>query len=285
MKIFTPMPILNGRKFSKSELIIKLLDPITRNSIISQLESKKFKSIPSWIYRPTSSKTLKRANIKDFSGLCDEEVTTILFNNTKSETMRLIRSGLKLNSNVEAASTSKFESKLHQIFYNSVLIFQENLKEVPARNISAILKLEKDTLFLIFNEFTQSKKLPIKLLTKFSKDALKFFMESFSWNFHTIIDFLPLISSKFQPSVIQIWFESDFTLVDKLFQRLDLMEINIETPFNSNAFLHLQKYKVFRNALYNGIISRDFLISIKDYANRPDFEYFFLKNKINRNLG
>lgn len=281
LKIFNPMPVLNGRKFSKSELILKLLDLKTRNDTVSMLQLSNFRSIPKWISQLPPSNNHRKFKIEYFRDNDDEMIIRELFKLPKSLSLKLLRSGLKLKNSSDCQSLS-FDSKELEIFYHSILIFLEKEKPENSKSRNYILKLENDLILSLYNEFTRIKRIPHKLMVRFSKDALKTFMINFSWNFQIIVDFLVLISPKIEPSAIQLWFESDYMLSDKVFKRFGVMKLSDTTPFNRNLFLHLLNYNQFKKAVFNGIVSHDFLISIKDYANRPDFDYFYRKNKINR---
>lgn len=186
---------------------------------------------------------------------------------------------LSISSTFQSGGISRnlfFPEKKKQIFYLSLLLIQSYDRQVESKLMASLhreyINSSADKTFLRH------------CLWKFSKLSLRAFIQSNICDIKAIKTFVGFLAPKLMPNVIEIWFEDDFEFIDELYSRMNKLEISKGVIFNDRSFSHLLKYKAFRKAVFNGNVDRAFVIGMKNYANRGDFNYLYEQLEIPRTL-
>lgn len=249
------MSLRNSKNISNSGLILEIAD----------LETKKH--LEKWLFKTKNYKkpTLNKNNAVSFSNTNDFE--DFIKNNYKSAKT------VKISS--EIPTNLVFENTNVQLYYLSVLLtnsYNSNIEYNLIVLLQDLFNRSKDRSFLKYCNY------------KITKKTLACFLQSNVWNFSSIKSFVTFLAPKLVPNIIEIWFENDFEFIDELFRNLDVIKIGPNTPFNSRLFDHLLQFKNFKKSVfgYNSalMMNKDFILQMKKYINRGDFEYYYKQNGI-----
>ncbi|ELA42646.1 uncharacterized protein VICG_00398 [Vittaforma corneae ATCC 50505] len=270
------MSLQKTRKISKSELILRITDPKTRKTTLESLKRSMHIKIPKSYFTSEERNSIiseMNASKKEKPVLQDQfdcrGFVKICYNKPK----HVVERSLKY---IPLMPTDLcFEDQNMQIFYLSVILRQcLNLKT----EYNLMLLLET-----LYCEATDRSFLKY-CVCRISKKTLVAFLQSNICNFKLIKEFVGFLAPKLQPNVVEAWFENDFEFIDELFRNMDVMKLRHDLPFDNRAFDYFLQFKIFRKAIFNDNMSKKFIIEMKEYANRDDFEYFYRQLGIARKL-
>lgn len=267
------------RKMSKSEILLKIMNTETRDSMLEYLSKASKIPIPKTVFL---NEELNPHRIglecvkKKKQVFLDTKFTTEyeLFVKTYLDKPKsIVEKALK---NMKAFPENlSFESSLLQVFYHSVSLKQKYCSKTEFKLLKLIQKTfleDKDRSFLKYCH------------CMFSKTAIRSFLQSNICNFEDIKPFIAFLTPKLQPDVIELWFENNFEFIDEMFKRINKILISPAFVFSSRVFAHFLQFKVFRKAVFNTIDSKDLVIEMKNFANRDDFAYFYRKIQVSQCL-
>lgn len=302
------MPIVNGVKFSKSELILRLLNKDTRDTTLKAVFNSTGVRLPKYIlfgknYDPENCKNtilnnkytgyysyfslkskLKPLNLQNF-----EVSINSLINETNTRLFKL----LKISSNstpVPLSNPSKclessengfmgipedlvFEEDHKIIFYLSMLILQSQ-SEIHK------LKLEQKVLFTLKKVFKKEDTAETKKLLKFckfhfQKETIVGFIQSCVCEMKFCNHFLFWISCKLPQNFLDLWFEDNFDLSYDIVRKLNHISLSEDVPFKESIVDSLLPYKNFKRYVFNNEINQQFLDKMFVFANRPDYNFYY----------
>lgn len=265
------------RKMSKSELILSIRNPKTRDQTLKDLSESAKIPIPRSLFLDETTnpnrigldaiKKKKAGELKDFSDT--KAAIRVLYRQPKAVVLRAIPSLKELPEN------ESFQSIFEQIFYLSISLRKAHSS---AKESALLLLIQKCFLEKREKSFLRY------CIHRFSKTAICSFLKSNICNFESIFEFMRFLAPKMENNVIELWFENDFSFIDPMVKRMDKADLRKDLPFDSRVFSHFMQYKSFRKAVFNGNMDREFILQMKEFANRGDFEYFYKKEGIERSL-
>lgn len=256
------MSLLKRKKISKSEIILKLSDTNTRNDAIEWMKNTKKIPIPRSLVSDCEI-SLKRKKYTDIPKLDSEDAMKKAMEYPK----HIIEKSIRESDDLSRQLT--FKSPIESIFYKSILLRQKYDANI-----------EYDLLIDIQKQYNNKQYNVLKYChTKFTKRTLADFMKSNICDFKQISNFLVFLAPKLSGNILEIWFENDFEVIDGLFSRLGRISLRKDLVFDKRMFSHMLQFKPFKKAVFNGNMSRQFIVEMRDFANRADYEYFYnLKN-------
>lgn len=273
------MPRVNGIKHSKSELIHMLLDKRTRTEALSAVLKSNGVRLPKVVlfgknYDPELCKKDLLANKHEgfysyFSIRKSPKIgsdLTALIKDLMLETNKRLFKLMKKPDFPKIPATLAIENDMERVFYLSMLIIQDRSP-----------KTEHSLLYLLYRLIGSAPSGDIlkNCKVKFSKNVIKEFIQSNVCEIQRCYRFLSLIAHKLPENVVELWFENDFDVCDEIFSRLNSVRMSEGTCFNKSVFEDLIKFKSFRKAVFNSPLNDEFVMSMAEYASRPDFDYFY----------
>lgn len=280
------MPRINGIKRSKSELIYALLDGRTRAKTLKDVLRSTGVRLPKTVlfgenYDPELCKRcLLEGNHRGFYSYFSIKKTpkvegdsVVLVRNLMQETNRRLFNLLRSPDFPRIPAALPMKNDAERIFYFSLLIAQNRCP-----------KVEHSLLLLLYGLFENAPgRMPLEhCKIKFSRSIIGEFIQSHICELDRCYKFLSLIAHKLPEDLAELWLENGFDACDRIFSRLNSLRISENARFDRSVFDSLVKFKSFRKAVFNSVLSDEFVISMEEYANRPDFDYFYRVRGIRR---
>jgi len=299
------MPIVNGVKFSKSELILRLLNKDTRDTTLKAVLNSTGVRLPKYIlfgknYDPENCKNiilnnkytgyysyfslkskLKPLNLQNFEVSINSlinETNTRLFKILKVSSSNIpVPSSSHLETNEDGFTSIPeglvFEEDHKIIFYLSMLILQSQSKMHK-------LRLEQKALCVLKKVFKKEDTAGTKKLLKFckfnfQKETIVGFIQSSVCEMKFCNHFLFWISCKLPQNFLDLWFEDNFDLSYDIVRKLNYISLSESVPFKENIVESLLPYKNFKRYVFNNEINRQFLDGMFVFTNRPDYNFYY----------
>ena len=112
-----------------------------------------------------------------------------------------------------------------------------------------------------------------KVFIKFSNQTILKYIKTNIFNIKEALDLIRRISSKLDKTVVEQWFNNSIEINHDIFSNYH--HITESTKFNQKVFECLLQYPQFKNFIFNCWRNLQFIEEMKDYTNRPDYDYFY----------
>lgn len=314
------MPILNGTKYSKSELIHLLLDKKTRLKTLSLISNSRGVRLPKallldenssmdYLKKPTEEQNLKELYNFSESFLHEMTIPVNKFKDMIGDLMSLSNSKLfsflrninilqnksfktstkeplldkKLNI-LKIPENLEFEDSSQTVFYLSLLILNYFNDLSTRKNYEFKLLRLLQIYFKSMKYTRKSKEILSYVKIKFSKETIGSLIQSSICEIKECYIFLTVISCKLPENVLDIWFENDFLISTDIPRRLNNISLSNHITLNESIIEKFIGLKNFRKSIFNQFSNDNQLEVISEFANRPDFNFYrseCLKSKTN----
>lgn len=281
------MPFVNNMKYSKTEIIRKLLKR-DNNFLLEVLKSKGISIPKSVLFGENYDKEECKKMIHDngFSGFYKyfkekrrsldlEDLKKCLDDNSVNS----LEDKLMNNSNTKKIAEAPF-SLSKEAVQNKV----EKMKQIEAQLIFlSITNKNSVNEFAILDILRKNKNPGIQqfCLIKFKKETIRDFILSNICDLKPCILFLKSIRSKLPDTLVSVWFENDLQY-DIILEHIRVCKGNehsviqsVKNSFRRELFLKLMEIPYYRWLFCNNIVDEEYCQLIRQYVDRADMEYYY----------
>lgn len=265
-------------KKSKSEILLDLSDPAKHDAAVREvLKNPQIRVPVDRLFGDNREKWRSyvvengcRRYYRFFDGLSDRTAGGDL-----TVVERLKRVDLKtakgMLGDCDLPSGLELEGLDMQVFYYSCLVYKYKR---PADEY-ALLKLAEKACASIRSRKMSKSDLFRNLFVRFSNPTLLKYIRNSIMCMQEALEFLRFVACRLNKHVIELWFDERLRLDDQLFSRLRRMSISANTRFDREVFECLLKYRVFRRHVFNYWQNTGFVLGMREFCNRADYEFYY----------